>query len=223
MMKRLAALVLAALVGGCASLSGDYGLIGQALLKSHAPLALPNFGSGLNAKYRYLAVYPQGGIKAVFIMGFERSTPLGLVEVWYSADGVMLETLNGRLSGTRGYPVQWASVQWAGDASALVRTRDDLTHGIFGVVDLIHPVAVEFSGVPAHVWSPWLSQPAVLANLSWFTDKVHTQPSTGAPAAGWVAQGVHRGQSTWVFSHQCLAVDFCLHLARWPLEIGPAS
>lgn len=219
MFKRFVLLASACTVAGCGSIAGDYGLVAQSLWQSRSQPPLPTFSSGLNAKYRYLSVQPTSGIAAVFVLGFERQTPVGLAEVWYSADGVMLETLNGRISRTRGYPVQWASVVWHADDNALVRQRDDLSASTFGITDHITPTPIGFAQIPTNVWAPWQAHAARLSQFAWSHDVATTAPVAFAVPGGWVAQGEHRGLKSWVFSYQCLGSAFCVHLARWPLEL----
>jgi hypothetical protein len=221
MIKRLLLLVTTAGLAACSSLSGDYGLVVEAISLSRQQVQLPTFSSGLNSRYRYLAVHPTGGTKAVFILGFESITPQGLSEVWYSADGVMLQTLNGRIAATRGYPFQWASVSWHQQGTALERSRDDLSAGVFSVVDSITTRSVGFSSVPPHAWASWVTASAAVSQLIWVQDDITTQPATLSPGTGWVAHGTHRGANNWVFSHQCLNAGYCFSLARWPLEVEP--
>lgn len=205
-------------LAGCSSLTGDIGLAVQAIIQSGEQPPLPSFGSGLNPAYRYLYVKPQDGIAAIFVLGYEKATPHGLQENWYSADGVFVSTLDGRLSATHGYPIGWAQSTWQWQGGQLVRTRDISAPHIYGVSDVIHASASSADQAPSSLTS-WLQASSVQApQLTWQADAYRTSPPSQSLPNAWLAYGWHRGLYSMVASHQCVEPTFCFQLARWPLD-----
>ncbi|GEM_PF-6446633 len=180
---------------------------------------LPLFGSGLDPAYRYLYVKPNDGVAAIFVLSFEKRIPQGLLEGWYSADGVYVSTLDGRLSAVHGYSVGWtqSSWQWQG-GGRLVRTRDVSTNHLYGVVDIVESNVSTVQLAPVTL-TGWLSRSSVpLSLLTWQVDRHRSSPVSQSLPDAWLAFGWHRGLYSMVASHQCLEPDFCFHLARWPLD-----
>lgn len=185
---------------------------------------MPDFASGLNPQYRYLWLQVPGRQPVVLALGFEESTPSGLLETWYSSDNAFVQTLNGRLASVRGLALQWRSVQWQGQPemgtvsiAPVLRTRDVLPSYTYGVVDQLVSQAVSFVQVPPAVLPP-VGGAAFWTQYPWFREKITTQPSHMSVADSWYAVGVHRGLRSVVGGFQCMDQKFCFTFARWPLE-----
>jgi hypothetical protein len=206
------------LLAGCASVSGDIGVVLQSVVKGRQLPMLPTFEAGLDARYRYLYVMPQNGLAAILVLGFERQTPQGLLEGWYSRDGASITTLDGRLSAVRGYTIEWAQSTWRNQPEGLVRMRDVRTAYTYGVSDAIRPQPVTSRSVPPALLALLKANGQDPLHFSWHTEQPHTTPASHALPMAWFASGSHRGQQGVVYSHQCMALDYCFDLARWPLS-----
>jgi len=224
---RIVSLFFWLFLAGCTSVSGDASVLVKLVRQSWQDTPLTNFSNGLNPQYRYLWLHVTGRSPVVLALGFEEVTPNGVLETWYSADNAFVQTVNGRLASVRGLAHQWTSVRWLGQpalddaaASPVVRTRDVLPSHAFGVTDQLMTQIVAFSHVPANVL-PGVGERAFWSQYSWLKETALTQPAAYALPDAWFALGQHRGLRSTVAGFQCMAKDFCLSFARWPLEPLP--
>lgn len=206
------------LSAGCASVAGDVGVVVQSLVRARQQPVLPTFESGLDTRYRYLYAKPQNGLAAVLVLGFERQTPQGLLEGWYSRDGASITTLDGRLSAVRGYAIEWAQSTWRNQPEGLVRTRDVRAGYTYGVSDVIRSQPVTSQSVPPALLALLKANGHDPLHFSWHTEQPHTTPASHALPMALFASGSHRGQQGVIYSHQCMSLDYCFDLARWPLS-----
>ena len=195
-----------------------------------------------DARYRYLRVEVDGHPPGMLALGYLDHAAQGVVEVWYSASGEVLRTLNGRIVGTVGLQTDWASVRlhplppvW--DALLVDRVLNPAPL-VFTRVRSVMPgyrfdvtEAVQLSRVGAAlprallaVLPPTLPE-SLAAHYQWFHESYvdasaanATTESASALPDSWFAWGRHRGVAGVVFSYQCLAPDFCLKLQRWPVQ-----
>jgi len=213
-------------MSGCASSVGPLGGILSAVVSEKLGLA---DGSGIPAApdpaYRYLRVDVEGRAPALLVLGFLDADRNGEVEVWYSAKGETIKTQHGRVVGTVGLEVDWRALRYGATLPAwtaippqgagYVRSRDVFPGYRYGVSERVdvQPVA----GMPA-ITLPKAMPVALASGFRWYRETV-AGPTAALPPA-WFAWGVHQGQSTVVYSEQCLSADFCLKLMRWPVAEG---
>lgn len=173
----------------------------------------------LNPSYQYLHVTLGNSKPALLVLGYVDAHPQGNIEVWYSGLGEVLRLQNGRLVGASGLPVEWRRVtysetppDWNSVSAAGVqyaRIRDEYPGYKLGLMDQV------FS---THMKKPpddFLSDAP--ADVSWYQERYSDAGGTSIPAA-WFALGNYGGQKTIVYSRQCLSVNVCLTLKRWPLQ-----
>lgn len=221
---RIFSLFFLLLLSGCSSVGGDASSLVKLVRQSWQDAPMPNFSTGLNPKYRYLWLHVTDRSPVVLALGFEEVTPNGLLETWYSNDNAFVQTINGRLAAVRGLRYEWTSVRWLGQpvlsdaaAPAVVRTRDVFPSYAFGVTDQLFAQTVSFSQVPAQVL-PRVGESPYWSEYAWIKETARTHPVAQALPDAWFAVGVHRGLRSTVAGFQCMAADFCLSFARWPLE-----
>ncbi len=225
-MRLLVCLILGQLTVGCASVGGDSALIIKSVQQAIAPPSLSDSAAKLDPRFRYLWVQAASQSPVILVLGFEESTPNGLQETWYSADGGFIQTLNGRLSANRGLAWQWNSVRWVGQPgsvgnSPVVRFRDVLPAYGYGVADRFTAQAADFKDVPAKVLPP-LSPAQTWSRYQWFIERSQTEPNAFSVPDAWFATGVHRGLHGVIASFQCMQPDYCIKTARWPLATLPS-
>jgi hypothetical protein len=111
-------------------------------------------------------------------------------------------------------PPDWPEIASAG--AQFARQRDVVTAHRYGIREQMN----------VQVWPalPALALPAnlpvqIASGYRWYRESVLAQSSqvTQTLPVNWYAWGKHRGAYQIVFSEQCLAVDFCLQLQRWPM------
>lgn len=184
------------------------------------PFDTPNISEAkLNPNYQYLQVTLAGAKPALLVLGYVDAHPQGNIEVWYSGLGEVLRLQNGRLVGATGLAVQWRHVvypeappAWQSVPLAGVqyaRVRDEYPGYRMGLVDQVSLTSLP---KPPHELSP-NAQP----NATWYQESYSGTHGTPMPAS-WFALGTHGGQNTIVYSRQCLSVNVCLTLQRWPLQ-----
>lgn len=213
---------------GCASSNTS------ALADALSALASDRFGSGNqstlpaqpNPAYRYLRVEVAGHPPALLVLGYIDAHPLGEIEVWYSAQREVIKTQNGRIVGTGGLETDWRTVQFpsppppltevAAQGATYQRLRDEMPGHRYGITDDVE--IKSWDGTPPIALPR--SLPAEQARTyQWFRETTLKSTASLLPPA-WFARGQHQGQTTVVYSEQCLSVTFCLRLQRWPLQAG---
>lgn len=184
----------------------------------------------LNPAYRYLRVELDGAAPALLVLGYLEPHPDGVVEVWYASLGEVIKTQNGRIVGTVGLGVDWASVTfskppvaWQGGgglASTYVRVRSELPGYRVGGVETVavSPLARQDVGqLPLKSFGP-VFQVAQAQRLHWYQERVVAAPPTSDLPVSWFAVGRHGGQVAVVFSRQCLTDNMCMNLQPWPAQ-----
>lgn len=222
-------LLLAAWLSGCASSSSP-------LAEVVSAVAAERLGSGNASKlpaqpnpaYRYLRVEVAGRAAALLVLGYVDAHPQGEIEVWYSAKGEVIKTQNGRIVATAGLETDWRAVRFGSELTAWVdaatqgsvyqRSRDQMPGYRFGIADQLelHP----WVGLPPIVLTATLPLEQA-RRYHWFREATIRSSAQLLPPA-WYAWGVHRGQPAVVYSQQCLSLDFCLKLQRWPMQEEPS-
>lgn len=216
---------MAYLLVGCASRTAPLvDVLSGVVSEQFGPQDTLTLTAKTNPLYRYLRVEVAGRSSALLVLGYVDSHPQGDIEVWYSAKREVIKTQNGRIVSTSGLALDWRRVQfsvappaWAQvPAQGVVYTRlRDVMPG--------HQAAIQ----EQIELKPWLGElplalpttlpPAVARGYRWFREV--TLGSTAQPMApAWFAWSVSGGQPTVVYSEQCLSVNFCLKLQRWPVQ-----
>lgn len=180
--------------------------------------------SKLNPLYRYLKVNVEGGPSALLVLGYIDPHPQGDIEVWYSAEKEVIKLQHGRIVGTAGLAIDWRAVHfpsappdWTAvpsQGSVYQRLRDEMPAYRYGISEQIE-------------LKPWLGVPAITLPASlpdaqaraygWFRETTRTSGDHALPPA-WFAWGRQGGQSTVLYSEQCLSATVCLTLQRWPIQ-----
>lgn len=177
-----------------------------------------------NPLYRYLRIEVEGRAPALLVLGYVDVHTQGDIEVWYSAKKEVIKIQNGRIVGTTGLEVDWRAVRFPSAPPAWTevplqgrvyqRIRDEMPGHRYAISDRLE-------------LKPWLGLPPMTLPASlafeqakayrWFREAALT--TTDQPLLpSWFAWGMHRGQSTVVYSEQCLSATFCLKLQRWPVQ-----
>lgn len=215
---------MVAALGGCASGISPEGGTLAALLTGGGQVR-PQIPAEPDLRYRYLRLEVQGYPPALLVLGYIDPHPMGAVEVWYSAQREVIKMQNGRVVATAGLPTDWTAVRFETQPPAweavpqqnlqFQRSRDEMPGYRYGIAELVQRKAV--SGVPDIPLMSTLPK-ATATTYQWFQESAkNTNEGTVLPDA-WFAWGKHRGEWTVLYSHQCLTVDFCLRLQRWPLR-----
>jgi hypothetical protein len=209
---RLAALVCAGLLAGCAESTSAFLQTFQQMWWG-GPSA---DGAALDARYRYLRVTLEGRV-VLLALGFIDAHPRGPIEVWYSAEREALRLQNGRLVGISGLPTEWREVRlsdlppWSSLARAAKpfpweRVRDVMPGYRYGVRD-----ALVLSVLPVPPASALREIDA--QRLVWFEERAEADAAgmDPLPPARYAVEG-----ETVVYGEQCIAPDKCFAWQRWP-------
>ena len=210
---------------GCVSRTLPLGDIVSALasesLGKNADVAL---AAKLNPDLRYLRVHAHGQPPALMVLGYVDPDPLGDIEVWYSSQREVIKLQNGRIVSTTGLETNWRAVRFpvappawsvvAEEGGSYNRLRDEMPGHRYSLSDRLQ--------LKPQAGLPSIQLPASLSReqantYRWFSE---TALSSGdaSLAPSWFAWGAYRGQSTVVFSQQCLSATFCLTLQLWPVQ-----
>lgn len=176
----------------------------------------------LAPRFRYLRA-TLGGSIAYLALGYEERSESGEVEVWYSGSGEAVKLLNGRLVGTSGLFTEWRNVdlsrapswsQASASAGALawVRMRDVMPGYRYGVEDRMTLRRMPLPKKTA-------LQRVDPSRLVWFEEKTETKAQGAEVPPAIYGVEMLGGGAEVVYSEQCVAVDFCFTLQRWPVEI----
>ena len=177
----------------------------------------------LAPQFRYLRVQLNQGSPSLLVLGYLDPSPLGEVEVWYSANSEVIKLQSGRVVATQGLGLDWPAVRFPlappawhelGVSGAVFeREHDELPSYRFGVRDriVLEPVAFPLAlALPVS-----LSEP-VARRYSWYVERA-TQ-ADGTVIQSWFALGRPGGLPAIVYSEQCLQPDYCLRMQRWAAQ-----
>jgi hypothetical protein len=228
---------LFACLSGCASSGPGAQVIARAWEGSKAESGT---SAPLSPGVRYLRVDRPGGRSVLLALGYVEPHPAGEVLVWYSADGDVLRTLNGRIVGLAGLPTGFrvyttepAELLWPAFRFARFeyqRVRDDAMAYQFGHRDVLR---VESASPPQHLlrdlpadarWpAAWSSRSG--ADVRWYREQMQQTTSGSVWPDAWYAvratsDGVEQtAADPVVYSFQCVAPSLCFHLQPWP-QVG---
>jgi hypothetical protein len=185
----------------------------------------------LNPAFRYLRVTIDGRI-VLLALGDIDASPLGPIEVWYSADREVLRLQNGRIVGAAGVSTEWRNVvipklpSWSSvangkDPISWVRIRDVMPDYRYGVRDMLFLRVVDAPGRSALqvldaqklIWFEESFQPPQVAGQLSFP---HFGSSATLPPARY-AMDSRDGKEMVVYGEQCLSRELCFTWQRWPV------
>jgi hypothetical protein len=170
----------------------------------------------LNPDLDYLRVIFQGN-EALLVLGYLEPREGRVLATWYSSTGEVIQTQAGRITATRGLPVDWLSVRYqdlpawdslvGSNGMEFIRTRDQMPGYIFGIEEhiLIKPVPAppdaQLAGVDAR-------------SLLWFEEAVKNSVNN-LPSARY---GLKRMEGTLVvvYGEQCFDSNQCIAWQTWP-------
>lgn len=212
---------------GCASTTSPLsGIISAVVSDAIGPGQATNIPAQPDPAYRYLRVEIVGSSPALLVLGYIDAHPQGEIEVWYSAQSEVIKTQNGRIVGTAGLQTDWRAVQfvtappvWPDVVPPLnefSRVRNVMPGHRFAIAERVQ--VEPWLGVPPISFSKTLLAEQA-RSYRWFRETARVANAQALPPS-WFAWGQHRGQATIVYSEQCLAVNFCLRLQRWPVQEG---
>lgn len=224
----VALLALAGCASGGSALFQTMQMFGSQVLPGAAPHGLPLHP---DPRYRYLRVDLKDRAPAMMVLAYLDPHPLGVIEVWLSAQGEVLKLQNGRIVATHGLVLDWSAVRFvapppawpdvAAHETAFDRERDELPHYRYG---LREQVTVRVMAQPAASALSASLHPDMAARYTWFQETAVPADAANAPnrppSTSWFAWGLHLGQPMVVYSEQCLGPDFCLRMQRWPVQEG---
>lgn len=178
-----------------------------------------------NPRYTFLRVKATGYPPGLLVLGYIDPHPDGPVLVWYSANGQVLRTQNGRIVGSTGTPVEWLGLRmviappaWesrpAGDYR-YVRERDVLPGYQFGVHESLLGAPVP---VPAAGQLPETLPMDLAQQYRWYREVVTDSSVSPVLPPALFAWGQYDGEWKVVYSEQCLSPDLCVVLQRWPVR-----
>lgn len=177
----------------------------------------------LAPQFRYLRVQLNGGQPSLMVLGYLDPSPQGEVEVWYSAQSEVIKLRSGRIVATQGLGVDWSAVRFPqappawdelGLSGAIFeRERDELPGYRFGVRDRIVLEPVAF---PKALALPVSLSEHVARRYSWFAETAWQ--ADGTVIRSWFALGYPDSLPAIVYSEQCLTVNLCLRMQRWPAQ-----
>lgn len=179
-----------------------------------------------NPRYRYLRVEVAGRPPAMLVLGYLDPHPQGTVEVWYSAQREVIKIQNGRIVGTAGLETDWRSVQFpspppdwndvATTGRTFQRLRDEMPGHRDAIADQVE--LLPWNGMPPITLPDSLPSDQA-RSYKWFRETTRDATANALPPA-WFAWGLHLGQTSIVYSEQCLSKTLCLKLQRWPASTG---
>ena len=171
--------------------------------------------SELLPQYRYLLV-EQNGQEALLVWIGVEASPLGQAHVWISADGVIMRTVDGRLTGVTEPQRQWhlrsQSISPHPTSSVHVRLRQisDVQPGFrMGVDRLIEQKSVS----SAHALGKWLDTPD---QLFWLEE---VDVANGERLAMY---GLNSAEQT-VAGQRCITPQWCIRWQSWPSKASSAK
>lgn len=210
---RMAALFgVLALLGGCAVEPASQAMLdAYKVIRSEGQAAQHE----LNPKLRYLRV--QTGEREVFMaLGYVDPTPVGPVEVWYSAESDALRLRDGRVvSAIMKTGTNWLSVSFthlpdwsmAGEQAEFERTRDVSPGYRYGIHEkmLIRRIAppedTQLKNISA-------------SSLTWFEETV--QDGSELHPARYAVRLDAVGTHQVIYAEQCLSGEYCFSWQDWP-------
>lgn len=168
----------------------------------------------LDSRYEYLLITIHG--RSLFMARGHVDPGLqGPVEVWFSGGGEVLRTLNGRVVGAVGMPVEWSAVtysplpEWSSVKAPtdINRRRDVMPDYRYGIIDNLELKPIE---TPSS--SDFLGE--MPAGTQWFSET--SAGDSPLPRARY-AVVVRPGEpSIAIYGEQCLSRQFCFSWQRWP-------
>lgn len=211
-------------LGGCASQSLLSEVVAASVKQQFDNSADAFDTATLNPAYQYLRVQVVGKPAALLVLGYVDTHPDGNIEVWYSADHEVIKTQHGRIVATAGLATDWVGVRflprpsaWSDQPSAALaftRVRDEMPGYRYNQTDQLAQSRLNGDLPPIKLPS---SLPSSLATRYVWISETQVGSATNPLPAAWYA--LERIDGSWrvAYSYQCLAVDLCLNLQRWPL------
>ncbi len=181
----------------------------------------------LNPAYRYLKVDVPGKSSAILVLGYVDAHAQGDIQVWYSAQGEVLKTQQGRIVGTAGLEVDWLAVRFPSappdwsqvtqQTTSYTRVRDEMPSYRYSITEQIKMEAM--SERPAILLSStFLLNTAI--QYEWVRESVIASTVQALPPS-WYAFVAHKNKRRLVYSYQCLSAQLCLSVQPWPVEGAP--
>ena len=193
--------------------------------------------TALNPSYRYLKV-DVNNLPALLVLGYEDTTPNGVVSTWYSAFKEVVQIQNGRLISTQGLELNWTNVSFQ-DAPALskvalmdpasgsqkksamrfqrIRTVMPSYRANIEETVEIKPLAMTPSDAPAI-----FQQSNEAQSIRWVEETVVMQTNVRTPYLEPVRAiyAIDSKTSQVIYGRQCLAAQFCISWLQWPSPIA---
>jgi hypothetical protein len=174
-------------------------------------------------QFEYFLIYIRGK-PAVMTLGKRTltKTPQGEIvdEFWFTPDGEMLHTRDGRIHAMLGLPVEWRNNQstpprWQDtlartEATSWLRVRDEMPNYRYGISDKITTTAL--ASPPKLDKIALELAPTQNPQIKWVQDSVETTNNQGQR---WQFTQVFAiDQNQVVYSEQCISPVFCFQIQR---------
>lgn len=161
-------------------------------------------------KYLHVSVDGRNGL---MVLGGHRQTAMGRGSVWYSADGAVATSVNGRIvawseQARRWQLVEHTDVSWpdGGLPQPIEQTVDLMPGDSWGSVQTVQRQRLDVE--PAH--EGWLE---CAKGLAWFAER----PAGNASAAGMSTYAVDPSTGEVVYGSHCPKANWCIRWEIWPM------
>jgi hypothetical protein len=189
--------------------------------------------TALNPSYRYLKV-DVNNLAALLVLGYEDSTPNGVVSTWYSAYKEVVQIQNGRLVSTQGLELNWTDVSFKEapslskialtdqavggpkkSALRFQRTRTVMPSYRANIEETVEIKPLEMTPTDA----PVIFQQSNAASIRWVEETVVMQTSVRTPYLDPVRAiyAIDTKTAQVIYGRQCLAAQFCISWLQWPI------
>lgn len=187
----------------------------------------------LNPRYRYLKV-DVNNLPALLVLGYEESSPNGVITTWYSAYKEVVQLQNGRLINTQGLELNWTNVSFI-DAPALskVAIMDSATLSKKNSALRYQRIRTVMPNYRANIEETVEIKPLEIAPsdapkilqlgndaqfIRWVEETVLMQTNIRTPYLDPVRAiyAINTKTSQVIYGRQCLAPQFCVSWLSWP-------
>ena len=194
----------------------------------------------LNPRFRYLKV-DVNNLPALLVLGYDESSPNGVIDTWYSAYKEVIQIQNGRLVNTQGLELNWTDVSFVNAPSltsiALVgpsvpskknmalryeRTRTVMPTYRANIVETVEMQVLENAPDDA---PRMLKQENSADSIRWVQERVVMQTNVRTPYLDPVRAiyAVNTKTMQVIYGRQCLADQFCISWLQWPYTNTPTQ
>jgi hypothetical protein len=196
--------------------------------------------TALNPSYRYLKV-DVNNLPALLVLGYEDTTPNGVVSTWYSAFKEVVQIQNGRLISTQGLELNWSDVSLQDapalskvalmDPSVTSKKKPALRYQRIRTVMPSYRANIEETVEIKPLELAPSDAPKILLQgnetqlIRWVEETVVMQTNVRTPYLDPVraVYAINTKTAQVIYGRQCLAVQFCVSWLQWPYTSAPSK